>query len=128
MVPEPLGVGQALVVPPTTPPAVTGTMLLMQTLYAPTVVAVLPAETCSCMSTGVPFWPVLLHVLAVTAQLGQVTSAKHTWPLQPLLNAGISVYGATAVGDGLALCVKPMRTTLPPLDPVSVMLKQVAGP
>ena len=34
---------------------------------------------------------------AVTAQLGQVTSAKHTWPIQPFVNAGISLNGATAL-------------------------------
>jgi len=70
----------------------------------------------------------VVQVPAVTAQLGQVTSAKQTWPVQPAVNDGISLNGATAVAAGIALCVKPMRTTLLPLEPVSVMLKHFTGP
>ena len=80
------------------------------------------------MSTGVPSPAALVQVPAVTAQLGQVTSAKQTWPVQPFVKAGISVNGATALAAGVALCVNPMRTTLPPLVPVSVMLKHFTGP
>ncbi len=69
-----------------------------------------------------------VQVPAVTAQLGQVTSAKQTWPLQPAVNAGISVNGATAPVGGLALCVKEIRTTLLPLLPVRVMSKHFTGP
>src|SRR4051812_15374139 len=81
IVPEPLGVMQ-LAVPPEppvpVPPVSTGSTLPMQTLNWPRVVAVLPAETWICMSTGVPSVPVLVQGLVVPAQLGQVTSAKQT--------------------------------------------------
>ena len=66
----------------------TGSTLLMQTLKVP---ARSPPGICSCMSTGVPSPAALVHVPAVTAKLGQVTSAKQTGPVQPLVNAGISL-------------------------------------
>ena len=78
-----------LAVPPPEPPVpvlplTTGSTLLMETSNAPTVVVVLPAATWICMSTGVPSAPVLVHVAVATIggsdQLGQVTSAKQTWP------------------------------------------------
>ena len=101
-----------------------GSILLMQTLKFP---ARSPPGICSCRSTGVPSPAPLVHVPAVTAQLGQVTSAKQTGPVQPFVKAGISVYGETAVDGGDGLCEKPIRTGLPPLFPVSVMLKHFAG-
>ena len=76
-----------LVVPPPEPPVpvlplTTGSTLLMETSNAPTVVAVLPAATWICMSTGVPSVPVLVQVAVATIggsdQLGHVTSAKQT--------------------------------------------------
>src|SRR5262245_19728799 len=90
IVPEPLGVAQAEVPPPEPPvpgpPLVTGVILLMQTLKVP---ARSPPGICSCMSTGVPSVPVLVHLAGLDIggidQLGQVTSAKQTWPIQPLV-------------------------------------------
>src|SRR5579863_10279601 len=67
----------------------------------------------------------LLH-WAVVAHDGQLASVKQTVPDQPLVKAAIETYGATVVE--LALWVKPMRTSLPPLDPVSVMAKHWTGP
>src|SRR5580698_956442 len=78
------------------------------------------------MSYGVPAVPTGLLHWAVVAQLGHSASVKQTWPVQPLVKAAISLYGATVVE--LALWVKPTRTTLPPLLPVSVMLKHLTGP
>src|SRR5215831_4355489 len=130
-VPAPLGCVQ-LAVPPEppvpVPPLVTGTTLVTVRLNAPTVVAVLPAETWICMSTGVPMPTAFVHGFVVPAQVGQVTFAKSISPLQPLVKAGISWNGATAPEGGLALCVKPMRTTLPPLEPVIVIMKPFTGP
>ena len=57
-----------------------------------------------------------------------MTSAKQTWPIQPLVNAGISLYGETASAAGVGLCENPIRTGLPPLLPVIVMLKHFTGP
>src|SRR5215467_14458688 len=106
------------------PPLVIGTTLVTLRLKAPTVVAVLPAATWICRSTGVPLVPVFVHVAGLfiggIAQTGQLTPAKVIMPDHPLVNGGISVNGATAPDGGEALCVKPMRTTLPPLEPVSV--------
>src|SRR5262245_53848291 len=98
-------------------------MLVTERLNAPTVVAVLPADTWICRSTGVPMPAAFVHGLVVPAQVGQVTSENFTVPVQPLVNAPISVNGATAPCGGVALCVKPMRTTLPPVEPVIVILK-----
>ena len=84
-----------------------------------------PAETWICMSYGVPIAVALLHWAAV-AHDGQVASLKQIIPDQPLVNAAIGTYGATVVE--LALWVKPMRTSLPPLEPVSEMLKHCTGP
>ncbi len=79
------------------------------------------------MSYGVPALPTaLLHWVAV-AHDGQFASVKQIFPVQPLVNAAIETYGAT-VFELSAFWVKPMRTSLPPLDPVSVMLKQLTGP
>src|SRR4029078_3275231 len=107
IIPEPLGELQAFVPPPEppapVPPHEIGSILLMQTLKLP---ARSPPGICSCMSTGVPSPAPLVHVPAVTAQLGQVTSAKQTWPIQPFVNAGISLYGETAVDGGDGLCEK----------------------
>ena len=134
--PAPLGLAQ-LAVPPLEPPVpvlplTTGTTLVMETSNAPTVVAVLPAATWICISTGVPSVPVLVHVAVGTIggrdQLGHVTSAKHTVAVMPFVKAGYSLKGATAPDGGVALCVKPMRTTLPPLLPVSVMTKHFEEP
>src|SRR5262245_4553960 len=128
MVPEPLGVWQLDVPPPVPPvpvPLTTGSTLVMQTLKAP---ARSPPGICSCMSTGVPSPVPLVQVPAVTAYAGQVASAKQTWPLQPFVNIGISLYGGTAFAGGVGLCEKPIRTGLPPLLPVSVMLKHLAAP
>ena len=126
-----------LVVPPPEPPVpvlplTTGSTLLMETSNAPTVVVVLPAATWICISTGVPSVPVLVQVAVATIggrdQLGHVTSAKQTVAVMPLVNAGYSLKGATAPDGGVGLCVKPMRTTLPPLLPVSVILKHFDEP
>src|SRR3954467_2998454 len=124
IMPLPLGEAHAFVPPPEppvpVPPDETGSILLMQTLKLP---ARSPPGICSCRSTGVPSPAPLVHVPAVTAQLGHVTSAKQTGPVQPFVNAGISVYGETAVAGGDGLWEKPIRTGLPPLLPVNVMLK-----
>src|SRR6266498_1662888 len=129
--PEPLGLVQ-LDVPPPEPPVpvpldTTGSTLVKQTLNEP---ARSPPGICNCMSTGVPSVPVLVHLAGLDmggiAQLGQVTSAKQTWPIQPFMNAGISLYGDTASEAGVALCENEIRTALQALLPVSVMLKHFA--
>ena len=79
------------------------------------------------MSYGVPAEPaVLLHWVAV-AHDGQFASVKQSIPVQPLVKAAIETNGAT-VFELSAFWVKPMRTSLPPLEPVSVMLKHCTGP
>src|SRR5690242_1955697 len=89
--PEPLGVWQLDVPPPEPPvpvlPESTGSTLLRHTLNVP---ARSPPGIWICMSTGVPSVPVLVHFAGLAiggmAQLGQVTSEKQTWPIQPLVN------------------------------------------
>jgi hypothetical protein len=77
------------------------------------------------MSYGVPIAVALVHWAAV-AHDGQVASLKQIGPDQPLVKAPMETNGATVVE--FALCVNPMRTSLPPLDPVSVIMKQETGP
>src|SRR4029079_10686507 len=105
-------------------PDTTGSTLVRQTLKAP---ARSPPGIWICMSTGVPSVPVFVHLAGFDIggidELGQVTSAKQTWPIQPLVKAGISLYGETASAAGVGLCENPIRTGLPPLLPGIAMLK-----
>ena len=122
-----------LAVPPPEPPVpvlplTTGSTLVMETSNAPTVVVVLPAATWICMSTGVPSRPVLVHVPGHRRPSWGTSRLRSTRPVMPAVNAGISLKGATAPDGGVGLCVKPMRTTLPPLLPVSVILKHFDEP
>src|SRR4051794_14440619 len=79
------------------------------------------------MSYGVPAEPAVLLHWAVVAHDGQFASLKQSFPDQPLVKAAIETNGATVFALS-AFWVKPMRTSLPPLEPVRVMLKRCAGP
>ena len=79
------------------------------------------------MSYGVPAEPAALLHWAAVAHDGQFASVKQIFPDQPLVKAAIETNGATVV-ELAAFWVKPMRTSLPPLEPVSVMLKHCTGP
>jgi hypothetical protein len=68
--------------------------------------------------------PVTLHCAAV-AQVGHVTSPKHTVAEYAPLTAPMSTKGETF---GEVLWVKPIRTALPPESPVRVMSKHSALP
>jgi hypothetical protein len=52
---------------------------------------------------------------------------KHTRPFHPLANAATETNGET-MPEVDVLWVKPMRTSLPPELPVSVMSKHFTGP
>src|SRR3954463_16179156 len=79
------------------------------------------------MSYGVPAEPAVLLHWAAVAQDGQFASLKQSFPIQPLVKAAIETNGATVLALS-AFWVNPMRTSLPPLEPVSVMLKHCTGP
>jgi hypothetical protein len=102
-------------------------MLLTQTLYMPVLLVVWPAETWICMSYGVPAEPTALLHWVLVAHDGQLASLKQIGPDHPLVKAAIETNGATLF-ELSAFWVKPMRTSLPPLEPVSVIMKHETGP